>query len=521
MVTAGTVIAGRYEVVQPIGQGGMGEVWAAYDQRLDRRVAVKLLRGDRLPPGTRSERLTERFLREARVTARLEHPGVPTVFDAGAHGEDLFLVMQLLPGVNLSDLIAERGPLPVPWAVAIAAQVAGVLAAAHAASLVHRDLKPANVMVCPGGTVKVLDFGVAAVLDEVDAKRLTATGETVGTPAYMAPEQALRGTVGPQADLYALGCLLHEMLAGVPPFQGRTALAVLQRHLDEPPPPLRDARPGVPDEIERLVLDLLAKRPEDRPAGAAEVYARLLPHALATRGSGAPPAPADPLDPTRPYAYPLAPAPRAPAARVPAARAAAAGPPRPALPAGEAEIKQARERAAELAGGGRFTQAAEVLYELLRRALPAYGADHPLLLEARLELASFLLLGGDYRRALPEYQFLAAAFARAGGPAAEQALHCRHQAALCLAALGQAAAALREFRQLLSEQRRRLGEDHDDVLALRHQVVLLLASAGDARGARRELLALLREQRRRLGPGHPEVVELRRLLAYLDQLARP
>ena len=180
-------VAGRYELTGPIGRGGMGEVWAGYDQRLDRPVAVKLLRPSSFPPGTDLPVLAARFTRESRLTARLEHRGVPAVFDAGTDSGDLYLVMQLIAGHDLADVIAERSPLPVSWAVAIAAQITAVLGAAHAISLVHRDLKPRNVMLSPDGTVTVLDFGVVALL-EPDITRLTTTGETLGSPAYMAPE---------------------------------------------------------------------------------------------------------------------------------------------------------------------------------------------------------------------------------------------------------------------------------------------------------------------------------------------
>jgi serine/threonine protein kinase len=195
-VQAGTRIAGRYELTEPVGSGGMGQVWAGYDERLDRPVAVKFLRPG-LAVETDRHDVVERFRREARITARLDHPGVPTVHDAGVVGDELYIVMQLVPGTLFADLIAENGPLPVPWVAAIGAQICSVLAAAHAASLVHRDLKPTNLILGPTGLVKVLDFGVAAVLD-TDLPKLTATGETIGTPTYMAPEQALgASSVGP------------------------------------------------------------------------------------------------------------------------------------------------------------------------------------------------------------------------------------------------------------------------------------------------------------------------------------
>lgn len=299
----GRVIAGRYELAAILGQGGMGQVWTAYDQRLDRRVAVKLLRPDRVagPSGSgAAEELRRRFVRECRVTAQVDHPGLVTVHDAGSDDDDLYLVMQYVEGADLADHLAEHDPYPWPWAVAIAAQLCAVLSAVHAVPIVHRDLKPRNAMVRPDGTVVVLDLGVASVLD-TDTTRLTHTGSPIGSPAYMAPEQAMGGAVGPYTDLYALGVLLHELLSGDVPFAGSTALGVLHRHLYEPPLPVRHLRPEVPEALEALVLRLLAKDPQHRPDSAQEVYESLRP-LLPVGGT-----PAGPLDPTRPFLRPHAP----------------------------------------------------------------------------------------------------------------------------------------------------------------------------------------------------------------------
>ncbi|WP_333757118.1 serine/threonine-protein kinase, partial [Streptomyces sp. IBSBF 3352] len=274
-----------------IGQGGMGQVWTAYDQRLDRRVAVKLLRPDKVA-GQEADELRRRFVRECRVTAQVDHPGLVTVHDAGSEGEELFLVMQYVDGVDLSAHLAEQDAYPWPWAVAVAAQLCAVLSAVHAVPIVHRDLKPRNVMVKQDGTVTVLDLGVASVMD-TDTTRLTHTGSPIGSPAYMAPEQAMGGAVGPYTDLYALGVLMYELLSGDVPFSGSTALGVLHRHLYEPPQPVRQSRPEVPEALEALVLRLLAKDPQHRPASAQEVYESLAP-LLPARGIPG----GEPLDPT-------------------------------------------------------------------------------------------------------------------------------------------------------------------------------------------------------------------------------
>ncbi|MDT8910790.1 serine/threonine-protein kinase [Amycolatopsis sp. PS_44_ISF1] len=262
------LIADRYEVDElPLGRGGMGAVHRGHDRRLGRRVAIKLLR----LPG-RDEELEERFAREARILATLDHPGVPALYDFGTYDDRLFQVMQFVEGATVADLLAEHGPLPVPWAAAIAAQTAAVLSAAHARSVCHRDLKPANLMLGPDGSVKVMDFGLA-VLRETDVARFTRAGQLLGTPSYMAPEQIQRGLAEPRSDLYALGCVLHEMLTGSPLFTGPTAYAVFDKQVKDAP----SAVQGVPSALNAVLSATLAKDPEERPAGADVLYARLTP----------------------------------------------------------------------------------------------------------------------------------------------------------------------------------------------------------------------------------------------------
>ncbi|MFG2285998.1 protein kinase [Streptomyces sp. NPDC048595] len=306
----GRVIGGRYELSALLGQGGMGQVWIGYDRRLDRRVGVKLLRPDRVAGTPDGEEMRRRFVRECRVTAQVDHPGLVTVHDAGSDDEDLYLVMQYVDGADLSDHLAEHDPYPWPWAVSVAAQLCAVLASVHAVPIVHRDLKPRNVMIRPDGSLVILDLGIASALD-TDTTRLTHTGSPIGSPAYMAPEQAMGGAVGPHTDLYALGILLHELLSGEVPFAGSTALGVLHRHLHEEPVPVRKLRPDVPEALEALVLHLLRKDPEARPADAQEVYRALAPllpaAATGPHAAQAPATPLAPMDPTRPFRQPHAP----------------------------------------------------------------------------------------------------------------------------------------------------------------------------------------------------------------------
>ncbi|GAA2288613.1 serine/threonine-protein kinase [Nonomuraea roseoviolacea subsp. roseoviolacea] len=267
------VIGDRYVLEHfPLGQGGMGAVYAGHDRHLDRRVAVKLLR---LPSGGPDGELERRFIREARILARLEHPGAPVLYDFGTHEQRLYQVMQFIEGVTVADVLSEHGPLPVPWAAAIAAQACAVLSAAHALAICHRDLKPTNLMLCPDGSVKVLDFGLA-MLRESDVTTFTRIGQILGTPAYMAPEQIQRGVAEPRSDLYALGCVLHEMLTGRQLFTGPTDYVVFEKQVKERPPDI----PGLPAGLGALLSELLEKRPDDRPSGAEELYERLEPYAV-------------------------------------------------------------------------------------------------------------------------------------------------------------------------------------------------------------------------------------------------
>lgn len=236
------LVADRYELKALPMPGGMGLVWEGYDTRLDRPVAIKQIRADKAHTSAQRAELISRFRREAKVTAKIEHPGVPAVYDAAIDKPDdspdgvaeLYLVMQLVRGEDLRDVLAQHGALPVAWAVSVAAQVCSVLSYAHAVPVVHRDLKPSNIMIDTDGWVKVLDFGVAAVLG-TDVTQITDTGRMVGTREYMAPEQFLGVGVSPRSDLYALGCVLHEMLAGKKVFDGSSDPAL--QHVHEDPVP--------------------------------------------------------------------------------------------------------------------------------------------------------------------------------------------------------------------------------------------------------------------------------------------
>ena len=194
--------------------------------------------------------------------------------DSGVEGDTAYIVMELLPGPSLADLLAD-GPLPVDEVVEVGRQVASALDAAHARGLVHRDIKPGNIAYAADGRVRVLDFGITQLTDSTGSQALTATHTVMGTAEYLAPEQAMGGRVDGRADLYALGCVLYALLAGRPPFKGATPVATMMMHANDPVPDVRALRPETPDWLADLVHGLLAKSPDDRPAGAATVAAAL------------------------------------------------------------------------------------------------------------------------------------------------------------------------------------------------------------------------------------------------------
>jgi serine/threonine protein kinase len=254
------LIAGRYRLHDPIGRGAMGEVWRGFDETLGRTVAVKLL----LPQGS-DPTSASRFRLEAQTAGRLNHPHVVGVYDFGEYDGRLFLVMELVEGDSLARRLTTAGPLPAAEVARIASQAAAGLAAAHQQGIVHRDIKPANLLLDADGTLKIGDFGIARFVDDPSGA-LTTTGQIVGTSLYLAPERALGQNAGPASDVYALGCVLYQLLTGKPPFRADTAVAILHQHLDAAPEPPRQLVAGLPPAFENYLLGLLAKQPEDRPA---------------------------------------------------------------------------------------------------------------------------------------------------------------------------------------------------------------------------------------------------------------
>jgi serine/threonine-protein kinase len=263
----GKTLAGRYELGDRIGSGGMGTVWRATDTLLGRDVAVKLLH-------------------EARAAARLAHPNIATVYDTGEDDGVPFIVMELVDGESLHARIKREGPLSVRDTVRITRAVLAALAHAHARGLVHRDMKPGNVLLARSGEVKVVDFGIAKGAGE--GTSVTRTGALMGTAAYLSPEQVEGKPATPASDLYALGCLMFAALAGAPPYDGDSAVAVAMRHLRDPVPPLRERRPDVPVAVERVVERALQKDPARRFGSAAEMDGALRKVGLASLPDAAP-----------------------------------------------------------------------------------------------------------------------------------------------------------------------------------------------------------------------------------------
>ncbi|HEU5143847.1 MAG TPA: serine/threonine-protein kinase [Dermatophilaceae bacterium] len=262
----GRVIGGRYILTHPIASGGMGDVWEATDAVLDRGVAVKILR---TAGGPEDEGFTERFRDEAKHAASLTHPNVAAVYDYGEEDGTAYLVMERVPGVPLSDLIRAGAPLALEQVRWILSQAALALAAAHDIGLVHRDVKPGNIIVTPEGTAKLTDFGIARA---GEGKGHTLTGEVLGTPDYISPEQALGEPATNASDIYSLGVVAHEMLSGAKPFDMGAPVATALAHVNDAPPPLPDS---VPADLREVVDACLSKAPQDRPADARRVAAAL------------------------------------------------------------------------------------------------------------------------------------------------------------------------------------------------------------------------------------------------------
>jgi serine/threonine protein kinase len=274
----GTLIAGRYEIREHIATGGMASVYKTWDHRVERIVAIKVLRS----LDKNDQRAVERFRREARAAAALAHPNAVTIYDFVEETGQYFLVMEYIHGPTLKQLIGQRRQLQAREAIEIALQVCSVLQVAHARGFIHRDIKPQNIMLAWGGGagslsdggawVKLTDFGIVRVAEDAG---LTNSGIVLGTADYLSPEQARGETLTGSSDLYSLGVVMFEMLAGRPPFVGPTAVSIAMQHASANPPPLRQFNPTIPAVLEQFINQVLQKEPEDRFSSAIEMQQAL------------------------------------------------------------------------------------------------------------------------------------------------------------------------------------------------------------------------------------------------------
>ncbi|MEU3184172.1 serine/threonine-protein kinase [Streptomyces sp. NPDC006923] len=544
------LIHGRYRLLDVIGRGGMGEVWRSRDESLGRLVAVKCLK----PLGPQQDHsftriMRERFRREARVAAALQHRGVTVVHDFGEYEGVLYLVMELLEGRNLSQLLEDnkQRPLPVPDVVDIAEQVADALAYTHEQGIVHRDLKPANIMRLTDGTVKICDFGIARLGHDIGfTARLTGTGIAMGTPHYMSPEQIGADHVDHRSDLYSLGCVLYEIATGAPPFDLDDAWAVLVGHRDTVPEPPRTRRPELPVFFERVVLDLLGKTPEERPADAADLRRRLGaarpatgPYGFATvRGPDSGPAPylSGPAARLASHGSGLPswtrgmttghkaagadvprPVPPDPAAGLTGTWTGPAGPPAERL----AALTGRHNAGLSLGRLGRWEEAGEVHRAVAAERERTLGPDHPDTLGSRYEVGISLARTGRPADALREFTRVAEGRERTLGPDHPETLAARQESAYALAELGRHFEAHQVFAAVLASRERTVGPEHPDTLRCRHDLACNLGGLGrleDAYGLAHEVA----EARARvLGPLHPDTLVTRYEVAHaLSRLGR-
>ncbi|WP_326829111.1 serine/threonine protein kinase [Streptosporangium sp. NBC_01810] len=510
-----TLILTRYRLdpVQ-LGRGGMGVVWGAQDEKLGRRVAIKFIR---FPDGVRDPELEARFTHEAKIMSRLAHPGAPVLHDFGDYrdpllGDRLFMVMQFVEGTGVDDVVAEHGPLPQGWVASIGAQVAAVLAAAHGLGILHRDLKPSNLMLCRDGSIQVVDFGLALMQDPGMTK-LTRTGQQLGTAAYMSPEQVNAEQPTERSDVYSLGAVLHELLTGRQLFTGPSEYSVMNQHVNARPTAVGRLRPDVPKELDELILAMVEKRPEDRPATAAEVHDRLMPYLAGTGPLGDMTAPGP--SPVRMYSHAVSRTLTAGAQPMVPAMVPAAGNAPVDDDFSRGDIGRARRQAVSLVRESRYRDAADVLAGVAAAASRKLGAADTEVIDLRGQLADVLLTGQDYRRAAQEFRRIADDLLLRPEPDHERVSQCRLQEATCHVHAGDPELALHIMRELLADEGSRFPEDDARLLELRCQIGELEIGVGAVDRARATLTSLCEDLTRLYGPEHGATIRVVDLLTGL------
>lgn len=558
----GDVLDDRYELVERLGQGGFGVVWRAFDTRMRRPVAVKVINHH----GEDQQKAALRFVREACAAGNLSHPHIVTVHDLG-EGElggrrVTYLVMELITGRTLTSVLRDGPPGPersVRWG----RQICSALAAAHDAGMVHRDIKPENIMVTEAGTVKVLDFGIAQL--DIGAGGLTTTGTVVGSPAYMAPERWTGGRVDGRADLYAFGCVLVELCTGARPFSGDSTPVLMYQHLNAPPPALDPAEFGLPAELAGLVTELLAKDPEHRPADARTVERRLaeLEGAAGPEGTAAPGRPAVGIPAEAPAEAPAEVPAEQPAEQPGFGPVVVLVPPVPVFPppvvfgpvpvlpppvvfapmvlpphttpphtpppgaatppqlqsqqphgtvrSALAERRSAAHRAATP------EEAAALLHAVAQEALAALGPADRETLAAWRDFAWFLSRTGDLDGAIRLLSTVAEDLRLALGPSDPDTLTARYHLLRCIGESGETVSAMRRLAELLPELHATWGPHDPRVFQARHDLAVYTAERGDPESAVLQLRTLLPELVGVLGEQHPVTVRAWQDLAAQQQ----
>ncbi|MGF6882340.1 serine/threonine protein kinase [Nocardia sp. GAS34] len=452
------VVGGRYELIRPVGSGGMGQVYEGFDRNLKRRIAVKLTHANL----DSDPEWTTRFLREAEVMASVSHPGMPAIHDAGIvedQSQRPFLVMEFVDGDTFEDLLARQGPLPIGVVATLGAQAAAVLAATHRHRIYHRDLKPSNLMLCDNGTVKVLDFGLAVALDSGHS-RYTTTGQTIGTPAYMAPEQIEAHEVTPQTDLYALGLILHELLTGDRVMVGDNPFTVWTHQVSRRAPEIRTERPDTPADMAGAIMCMLEKNPESRPASAGVVHTVLMRHATELRALVD-----DIHSPARMYALAVG-ASSGSGTSPTMLTSTALNHPDTATPAGSiptddfsrGDLHRAIDRARHLADESRYHPAIRELKTVVEAAVPLLGSRDADVVDARVKLADLRAEASAHSEAAEHYRALIDDLTAERGPYDDQVMHCQRQLAVCQVHLGDLSAARDRLERLKIQMEARHGQ---------------------------------------------------------------